>query len=650
MSFRMIMRRFLLVALLNIAGISLAGASSDAEIALHALDYIGIDYPEAVKNGQVTNPEEYAEQLEFAQQVTRILNQQAPGKLAEQASELTRAIKGKLTANTIRELTRQISGGIIAQFNITTAPRKVPDPELGKALYAEQCVACHGLSGMGDGPQASVQTPPPTNFHNAARQSERTIFGLYSTITQGVGGTAMTAYSHLNPHQRWSLAFYVSQFVFNDEQRAQGERLWSDGKRYEGLSSMAELTRISPRAARLELGDEGMAQLSWLRSTPSAITAGSKSPLSIATSQLQASMEAYQSNNTVLAYQLALSSYLDGFELAESGLRAVDTPLVKSIEIKMLAYRAAVKISENNTTVTSLHNEIQQLLIQASDTLSTKKLNGQAAFVSAMVILLREGLEAILILAALASVLIKSGRRDALLYLHIGWISALLMGAATWYLASHVITISGASREITEGATALLATVVLLYVGFWLHGKTHAVRWQQYVRERIQKALHGGALWLLAGIAFLAVYREIFETVLFYQALYQQVETGASSSLSAGIATASVILLVMTWVILRTSLRLPLRLFFQVNSAIMLILAFTFAGHGIAALQEAGVIPISGVPLPEFSLLGIYPTWQSLLVQAGLLVLFVAYFLYERYTRPQATPEKSVHEMPASQR
>ncbi len=635
MSFCLILRQSLLVALLSIAGINLAWATSDAEIALHALDYIGIDYPEAVKNGQVTNPEEYAEQLEFAQQVTRILQELGQQKLATLASELTRAIEARLTANTIRELTQQLSEGVIAQFNIATSPRQTPDPQLGKTLYSEQCVACHGINGMGDGVQALAQTPPPTNFHDQARQYERTVFGLYSTISQGVGGTAMTAYSHLDAHQRWSLAFYVSQFVFNDEQRAQGERLWSDGKRFDGLSSIAELTRISPRAAQLGLGDEGLAQLAWLRNQPSAVTAGSRSPLSIAASQLHASMEAYQNNNTVLAYQLALSAYLDGFELAESSLRAVDTPQVKLIEKKMLAYRAAVKISENNVAVNALHEDLQQLLIQASDTLSTKKLSGRAAFVSALVILLREGLEAILILAALASVLIKSGRRDALLYLHIGWISALVLGAATWYLASHVITISGASREITEGVTALLATVVLLYVGFWLHGKTHALRWQQYVRERIQKALHGGALWLLAGIAFLAVYREIFETVLFYQALYQQVEQGASNSLSAGIATAAAILLVMTWVILRTSLRLPLRLFFQVNSAIMLTLAFTFSGHGIAALQEAGVIPISGVPLPEFSLLGIYPTWQTLLVQAGLLMLFVVYFLYERYTRPQ---------------
>jgi len=635
MSFCFTMRQFLLITILSVAGMNLAAASSDAEIAIHALDYIGIDYPQAVKNGQITSPEEYAEQLEFSQQITRILNEQAPGELSELAAELTRAIDGKLTADTVRELTRQISEGIITRFNIVTAPRKVPDPELGKTLYAEQCTACHGMNGMGDGPQASGQTPAPTNFHEQTRQYERTIFGLYSTITQGLNGTAMSAYSHLDAHQRWSLAFYVSQFVFNDVQRVRGERLWSDGKRYEGLSSMAELTRISPHAARAKLGDDGLSQLAWLRSTPSAIVASSKSPLSIAISQLHASLEAYQNNNSVLAYQLSLSAYLDGFELAESGLRAADTALVKSVEKKMLAYRAAVKIDNNNAAVSALHDELQQLLNLASDTLSTKKLSGRAAFVSAMVILLREGLEAILILAALASVLIKSGRRDALVYLHIGWTSAMVLGVATWYLAGHVIKISGASREITEGATALLATVVLLYVGFWLHGKTHAVRWQQFVRERIQKALHGGALWLLAGISFLAVYREIFETILFYQALYQQVEPGASAAPSAGIATAAGILLVMTWIILRTSMKLPLRLFFQVNSAIMLILAFTFAGHGIAALQAAGVIPISGVPVPEFSLLGIYPTWQSLLVQAGLLVLFAAYFLYERYSRPQ---------------
>ncbi len=634
MSFRQTIRRLTLFILLGLSGIHTCLASNDAEIALHALDYIGIDYPEAVKNGQIISPEEYAEQIEFAQQVTRILNEQSQPELAELAGELSRAIDSRLTADTIRDLTQQISEGIIGRFNIVTAPRKTPDIELGQKLYSEQCVSCHGVSGMGDGPQARQLEPLPTNFHDQARAAERTVFGLYSTITQGVDGTGMAAYSHLSAHQRWSLAFYVSQFAFSDSQRAQGQTLWSDSKRLEGLGSMAELTRLSPRAAQA-LGAEQLIQLAWLRSNPAAINAGSRSPLTVAATQLQASKDAYDNKQPQLAYQLALSAYLDGFELAESSLRAVDVALVKDIESNMLNYRAAIKADKGPVTVTALHNKIQELLTTASNTLSTKKLSGRAAFVSAMVILLREGLEAILILAALSSVLIKSGRRDALLYLHIGWISALILGAVTWYIASHVVTISGASREMTEGITALLATAVLLYVGFWLHGKTHAVRWQQYVRDRIQKALHGGALWVLAGIAFLAVYREIFETILFYQALYQQVEAGGNQLLTSGIVTAAFILLAMTWIILRTSLRLPLRLFFQVNSAIMLILAFTFAGHGIAALQEAGVIPVSLLPLPEFSLLGIYPTWQTLLIQTALLILFAAYFLYERHTRAQ---------------
>src|SRR6185503_20446670 len=120
------------------------------------------------------------------------------------------------------------------------------------------------------------------------------------------------------------------------------------------------------------------------------------------------------------------------------------------------------------------------LLARARAALEVEGLPPGAAFASAFLILLREGLEAILVLAAIIALLVKSGRRDALPWVHGGWIIALLLGGLTWWIASYVVRISGATREMTEGVTALVAAAVLLYVGFWMHSKSQASRWQTF--------------------------------------------------------------------------------------------------------------------------------------------------------------------------
>jgi high-affinity iron transporter len=257
-------------------------------------------------------------------------------------------------------------------------------------------------------------------------------------------------------------------------------------------------------------------------------------------------------------------------------------------------------------------------------------MSAEAGFFSAFAILLREGLEAILLLAAMAAVLIKSGRRDTLPYLHMGWIAALGFGGVTWAVSNYLFTISGAGRELTEGLTALLACVVLLYVGFWLHDKTQAKRWREFVDGRIRTALQGRSLWVLTFIAFVAVYREVFETVLFYQALWLQAETGVHSFLWSGIAAAAVSLVALGWLLLRTSVRLPLKLVFRINAAVLFVLAVAFAGHGVSSLQEAGWLSIGLINFPSFYLLGIYPTLETLGAQLVVITVVGLIFLRGR--------------------
>jgi high-affinity iron transporter len=632
--------RYLLLIVISLLLTSNVMAASNAEVILHSLNYIGIDYPDAVTNGKITNKEEYEEQLEFAGQVKALLKAEGAKDLLPAADRLLDAIKTRQPAARIRALTQQISQQVVKRFKVTTAPRRTPDLQHARQLYTQNCLGCHGTSGGGDGPLARGLTPAPTDFTEWGRQSERTLYSLFSTITQGVDGTAMRAFSNLNARDRWALAFYVGSFMFTDAQRHQGASLWQAGQHPASLGKLKSLSTTAPAHIKRTLGNDGLAILAFLRSKPSALEALHPAPLQTARIRMEASFAAAMKGDRKKAYQLALAAYLDGFELAESSLRAANAKLVTQIEGAMLEYRSALR-KGTAATIKGHYNKAMSLLHEAEILSDSSRLTPRASFVSAMVILLREGLEAILILAAISSVLIKSGRRDALWYLHIGWIAAIALGVVTWYVSENIISISGSGREMTEGITALLATAVLLYVGFWLHGKTHAARWQQFINERIQKALHGGALWILASISFLAVYREIFETVLFYQALYQQTSGDAGISLFGGIATGLVLLALITWIILKTSLNLPLRLFFKINSAVMLLLAFTFIGHGIAGLQKAGVISVSIINAPEIGLLGIYPTTQTILAQVLLLVVFAAYFIYERRSRKHLEADSS---------
>ena len=215
----------------------------------------------------------------------------------------------------------------------------------------------------------------------------------------------------------------------------------------------------------------------------------------------------------------------------------------------------------------------------------------------------------------------KAGRTEAMPYVHGGWIGALAAGGATWLAATYLVDISGASREVTEGFAALFAAVVLVSIGIWMHGKSQADAWQRYIREKLSHALSRGSMWFLFLLAFVVVYREAFEIVLFYQALWVQAGESGRHAVLGGVAVAALLLAVLAWAILKYSVRLPIGPFFAATAWLLALLAVVFAGHGVAALQEAGVLdarPFGSVSIP---MLGVHPTVLGLGVQAIALVL-----------------------------
>lgn len=261
-------------------------------------------------------------------------------------------------------------------------------------------------------------------------------------------------------------------------------------------------------------------------------------------------------------------------------------------------------------------------------------------FVQSFVLLLREGIEALLIVGALVTLVGRAdaGHREREIWWGVGvGIAASLVTAV---LLETVFTLGVTQQEALEGITMLVATVVLIFVSYWLISKVEARRWQGFVQSQVNRALSSGSIFTLGFAAFLAVYREGFETVLFYKALVISADGTGTAALVAGGLAGAAGLAAIYWGIASFGLRIPLRPFFALTSAVLLYMAFSFAGKGIAELQGSELVSITFLDwVPRLPWAGIYPTAQSLALQ-GIVLLLVGggvlwtFVLQPRFARP----------------
>ena len=277
-------------------------------------------------------------------------------------------------------------------------------------------------------------------------------------------------------------------------------------------------------------------------------------------------------------------------------------------------------------------------MIQAEvTTLETKGVEsgGWAMFLQAFLILLREGIEAILVLVGIIAYLGRAGHEKELSTVYNWAIAGIIMSFVTAYLFVEVLdntTTTGSGREIIEGCTALFAVLVLLGTSAWMGGKSNAKAWKSYIDKQVKLTLSTGKSRALGAAVFLAVYREGAEVILFYQALFNNA-VGDVDMIWAGFVTACVALALIFFLMQRGALRIPIGPFFKVTSAFMFILAVTFLGGGLKELQEADVIStsvIEAVPVPSIDLLGLYPTYETIVPQILLVLAAIAMVSYKK--------------------
>jgi high-affinity iron transporter len=623
-----------MIACIGVARAAPSDGASQAQTIWRILDYLAVDYAGAVRGGTVTSESEYAEMQEFARSVqTRLAglaDTSAKAGLAQKADALVAAIAAKEDPDKVARIARGLAADLLVAYPVPLAPTQAPDLGRGAALYAEHCASCHGATGHGDGDAARGLNPPPIAFADAGRARQRSIFGLYQVITQGLEDTPMVSFDWLSSDDRWALAFHVSGLSFTDSQVEEGKRLWNaDTSYHAAIPNLEALTQTVPASLGTRFGDEaGLAVMAYLRKQPSAVVS-QDGPLALAKARLAESAAAYAAGDRAKANDLALSAYLDGVEPIEAALKARDASLVQRIEERMIALRAAISGAAPVSEIEAQLQEVSTLLRSAEQVLTPEHARSGATFVGAFTVLVREGLEAMLVIVAMLAFLRKTERADVIPYVHGGWVAALAAGVLTWFVATYFISISGAGRELTEGIGSLIAAVVLVSVGIWMHGKSHADAWQRYIREQISRVLSRKSAWFLFGLAFVVAYREVFETILFYIALWSQ---GNGSELLLGAGSGAVVLVGIAWALMNYSRKLPIGQFFFYSSILIAVLAVVLVGKGIAALQEAGWLGVKPIAvLPRVEIIGFYPTWQGIAGQLCIFfILAVAFWYNER--------------------
>ena len=547
-------------------------------------------------------------------------------------------------------------------------PTKPLDVVAGERLYQSQCASCHGTRGLGDGPSAATLNPKPPALANDSLMRDVTPATMFRKISVGVSSTAMVAFaSKLSADDRWNIVMYLGTLRRTPGQVAEGEGLYAQGcVECHGATGLGDgtlertLSKVPPEVGSLawqvERSDAQLAAavraglpgtpmppgtnlspeqvrsvIAYIRSLPTKdfAVAASQSQHGTGTadaaantslSLLDQSLTAARNGRASEAYDRAFDAYV-AFEPIETPARARDPGVVASMEKLFAEFKGAVRA--NDLRGAERARDAIDANMQRVVDLTRPAGSGSEAFFQSLLIILREGFEAILVIGAVVAFLLKTGHRERLRSIWIGIALALVCSGLTAVVLRTVLRAIPATQEIIEGATLLVAVAVLFSVSYWLISRVEAAKWQQFIREKVNTALEHGGGRALAFVAFLAVYREGAETALFYQALFNE---GAHVALpiSLGIVAGFGGLAVIFTLFYRFGVRIPLRPFFSVTSVLLYYMAFVFTGKGVRELQEGNVIPISVIRgMPTIDALGLYPTWQTVLAQLVLLALFV---------------------------
>ncbi len=572
-----------------------SGAQENPAKRLSSIVSVAVEeYGKAVdSNGQLISADEYSETTGFlddARMVAQRLRGYNAPKTQAVLDTLIAEVKAKRAPQELRLLHARFIGALGAEGALDL-PTASLDTARGHALFTTNCSSCHGDRGLGDGVAAkSLKIVVPAIGSTKATPTLTSTLA-FNVLSVGVRGTAMAAFAgNLSPQDRWNVINYVYTL--------RGTKM------------------VLPAASADATAAPG--------------AAAARSVLAL----LDSALEFAKKGRTADAGDRAFDAYI-AFEPLETPARARQPGLVASMERHFADFKGALR--GNDLSVAEKAREAIALDLPRVVELTRPTGSGWEAFFQSFLIILREGFEAILVIGAVVAFLIKTGNRNRLKSIWLGIGLGLLASGVMVVILKTVFAHLPTSSEVMEGATLLIAVAVLFSVSYWLISKVEAAKWQKFIREKVSTALDHGGGKALALVAFLAVFREGAETALFYQALFS--EGNVALALSLGIVVGFVALTIIFTLFYKYGVRIPMRPFFTITSILLYYMAFVFTGKGIRELQEGNVVPITVMPrMPSLPAMGIFPSLETSVAQAILLVLFVFMIVKTFMPRNEAVP------------
>ena len=649
--------RTILIYASALVALALAPASADAQEspARRLANIVGVAVDEYQKGvdaaGLIVLQLEYDEAVAFLNDArdvaARVTDDRAP-KLVALVIELQKAVARRARPEQLLA-TRDALITLLGPDASLDFPTEPIDLTEGRAIYQQRCASCHGDAGRGDGFAAVGMLPVPAKLADHELMADVTPAIMYRVVSVGIPGTSMAGAADLTPAQRWAVVTYVTTLRAADGDAARGRAIltarctgcangavpaghsiaWlADRHDKQLLAALAAGDPLLGLDATMPVRDaDARAVVAALRAEPRIVADVARSPRVVAADVLamvDRSIASAQAGDATGAGDLAFDAYV-AFEPLESTVRTRDPALVALLERHFADLKGAVKRGDLNTAVRSralIANGLPQVVERAE-----RPESALSAFFESLLIILREGFEAILILGAVIAFLVRTGNQARVREVWYGVGAGVAASAVLAILLRTVLANAPASREVIEGATMLVAVGVLFWVSYWLLTKVEVAAWTKFIREQVGSAITSGRGTALAVVAFLAVFREGAETALFYQALLARGPQTLSPML-AGLALGTVVLVGLWFGIQHLGVRIPLRTFFGTTSGLLYLLAFIFMGKGIRELQEGNVLSITPIDgAPYFGPLGIFPSAETLVGQ-GILVVFALVALW----------------------